>query len=150
MILSHVDGPLSDWLDAHRPGRPLLPEEVSVSAALREGAVSPITVNAYERNPEARRRCIEHYGARCVVCNIDFGAVYGAVAEGPIHVHHLKPISKVGEGYVVDPVGDLRPICPNCHAVFHLRSDPTYSIKDVRAFLRPARGSTTDLASRGR
>lgn len=34
----------------------------------REGAVRKVLVNAYERNPEARRRCIEHYGSDCFVC----------------------------------------------------------------------------------
>jgi predicted HNH restriction endonuclease len=97
-------------------------------------------VNAYERNQEARRRCIERYGARCVVCGLDFGEVYGEVAEGLIHVHHLKPISEVGEGYVVDPVEDLRPVCPNCHAVIHLRSDIPYLIEDVISFLSEAAG----------
>lgn len=148
VILSHVDEHLPAWLDAHRPGRRLLPEEVTDSTVLWEGAVSRITVNAYERNQEARRQCIERYGARCVVCGFDFGEVYGEVAEGLIHVHHLKPISDVGEGYVVDPVEDLRPVCPNCHAVIHLRSDPPYSIQDVMSFLRPARRSTTDPAER--
>ncbi len=135
VVLAHVDEPLPSWLDAHRPDRPLLPEEVAESPALWEGAVSRITVNAYERNPEARRRCIEHYGAKCVVCGLDFGEVYGEVAEGLIHVHHLKPISGVGEGYVVDPVEDLRPVCPNCHAVIHLRIDPPYLLEDVKSFL---------------
>jgi 5-methylcytosine-specific restriction protein A len=96
--------------------------------------------NACERNLEARRRCIEHYGARCVVCGLDFGKVYGEVAEGLIHVHHLKPISEVGESYVIDPVEDLRPVCPNCHAVIHLRREPPYLIEDVISFLNGSVG----------
>jgi hypothetical protein len=135
VILSLVDEELPTWLVAHRPNRPLLPEELAESPGLTQGAVTRITVNAYERNSEARRCCIKHYGARCVICDLDFGEEYGQVAEGLIHVHHLKPISEVGEGYVVDPVEDLRPVCPNCHAVIHLRTDPPYSIEDVKAFL---------------
>ena len=41
----------------------------------------------------------------------------GREAEGYIHVHHLRGLSDVGGEYVVDPVNDLRPVCPNCHAV---------------------------------
>jgi 5-methylcytosine-specific restriction protein A len=50
--------------------------------------------------------------------------VYGAIAETLIHVHHVKPISEVGESYMVDPISDLIPVCPNCHAVIHLKTPP--------------------------
>ena len=43
-------------------------------------------------------------------------------------------LSEVGREYVVDPVTDLRPVCPNCHAVLHARK-PAYSIEDVRELL---------------
>ncbi len=36
------------------------------------------------------------------------------MGEGFIHVHHLKPLSEVGYEYRVDPIRDLRPVCPNC------------------------------------
>ena len=70
------------------------------------------------------------------------------VAEERIHVHLLKLVSEVGEGYVIDPVEDLRPVCPNCHAVIRLRSDLPYSIEDEQAFFRPESRSTTDRAGR--
>src|SRR5262249_18491079 len=97
-----------------------LPDEVDFLAPIWEGAKYQVTVNAYERNPLARARCIAHYGPTCVVCGLNFGAVYGPLAEGFIHVHHVKPLSEVGEEYEVDPEADLRPVCPNCHAVIHL------------------------------
>lgn len=135
IILSFVDEGLPAWLDILRPGMLPLPDEVAESLTLTEGAVSRITVNAYERSPEARRRCIERYGARCVVCGFDFGEEYGEVAEGLIHVHHLKPISQLGESYKVDPLVDLCPVCPNCHAVIHLRNGLPYTVEEVRSFL---------------
>lgn len=118
----------------------LLPEEIAATTEteLVEGAVCRVSVNAYERNPEARRRCIEHYGTSCAICDFNFGALYGGVAEGYIHVHHLRPLSEIGSEYVVDPIEDLRPVCPNCHAVLHRRI-PAYSIQEVRAFLRKER-----------
>jgi hypothetical protein len=97
-----------------------LPEEVMVSRGLTEGAVSHVVINAYERNPVARARCIAHYGPSCMVCSFNFGAMYGPLAEGFIHVHHVKRLSEIGAKYEVDPVADLRPVCPNCHAVIHL------------------------------
>lgn len=97
-----------------------LPDEIRVHIRLVEGSVCRITVNAYERNSVARAQCIAHYGAQCVVCGFNFGRVYGPIADGFIHVHHLKPLSDIGEAYEVDPVADLRPVCANCHAVIHL------------------------------
>lgn len=113
----------------------LLPGEISGSSLLVEGATRQTTVNAYERNPEARRRCLEHRGRACCVCKMEFGSVYGPLAEGFIHVHHLKPLSEIGEEYEVDPVEDLRPVCPNCHAVIHLGGQ-CRSIEEVRQLVK--------------
>lgn len=113
----------------------LLPEEIAAATTpLVEGAFCRVTVNAYERNPHARRRCIVAHGTSCAICGFSFGETYGEVADGYIHVHHLRPLSEIGGEYTVDPVEDLRPVCPNCHAVLHRRI-PAYSIEEVRAFL---------------
>lgn len=96
------------------------PDEVPSRVPLIEGAVCRITVNAYERNPEARRQCIAAHGTACCICGFRFGLEYGPEAEGYIHVHHVRPLAEVEGEYVVDPVEDLRPVCPNCHAVLHL------------------------------
>ena len=40
-------------------------------------------------------------------------------AKNFIHVHHVTPISKVGREYKIDPIKDLIPLCPNCHAMIH-------------------------------
>jgi predicted HNH restriction endonuclease len=85
-----------------------------------EGATWQVTVNAYERNRDARQKCIEHHGVQCYICGFSFGAVYGAEAEEFIHVHHRKPLSEIRTKYKVDPVKDLVPLCPNCHAFVHL------------------------------
>jgi hypothetical protein len=116
-----------------------LPDEVSENATFVEGAVHRISVNAYERKERARRLCIEWYGTNCRVCKFNFGAAYGPVAEGYIHVHHVRPLSEIGREYIVDPVKDLCPICPNCHALLHLRNPP-YSIEEARSLLAAARG----------
>jgi hypothetical protein len=110
------------------------PEEVAEPELHYEGAVYQVSVNAYERNPEARRKCIEYYGASCFICKFNFGEVYGEAGEGFIHVHHLQPLAQVGEEYEVNPVVDLRPVCPNCHAIIHRRK-PAYSIEEVKTLL---------------
>jgi 5-methylcytosine-specific restriction enzyme A len=111
------------------------PDEVVSASVFPEGALRRVYVNAYERNPDARIACIAHHGATCVVCGFDFGAVYGPLAEGFIHVHHLVPLSQVGSSYNVDPVADLRPVCPNCHAVIHLGGE-SRKVEEVRQLLR--------------
>jgi 5-methylcytosine-specific restriction endonuclease McrA len=117
-----------------QPAQPLLPEEIADPSLCVEGAIRQVAVNAYERNPEARRRCIARHGTSCCICQFSFGAVYGQVAEGYIHVHHLRPLSEIGGEYVLNPEEDLRPVCPNCHAVLHRRI-PAYSVEEVKAFL---------------
>lgn len=111
-----------------------LPEEIRSKQGLREGATCQITVNAYERNLAARNLCLQHYGTVCSVCGIGLGSLYGTIAEGRIHVHHLRPLSEIGEEYEVDPIVDLRPVCPNCHMVIHL-ANPPYTIEEVKAML---------------
>jgi len=117
-----------------------LPEEIPDDAVLLEGSKRRITVNAYERNPKARQACINHYGTTCVICGFDFLKVYGEVGRGFIHVHHLKPLADIDREYEVDPINDLRPVCPNCHAIIH-KNDPPFEIEHVKRFLQDAQAS---------
>jgi HNH endonuclease len=109
----------------------------SFAEPLVEGAAKSVSVTVYERNPLARQQCIAHYGTTCFACGFSFGDVYGETADGFIHVHHLKAIAEAGERKV-DPIKDLRPICPNCHAVIHLQNPPL-SIVELKRMLKQAR-----------
>lgn len=111
------------------------PDEVS---EYLEGASRRVFVNAYERNEKARAACLAHYGLNCVVCNFKFEQVYGSVGTGFMHVHHLLPISARREQYIVDPIQDLRPVCPNCHAMLH-RSDPPFSVEELKELIASAK-----------
>ena len=113
------------------------PDEVS--SAVVEGAKKKVTVNRYERRATARDACIDHWGTQCVVCNFDFLAHYGERGRGFIHVHHLKPLSEIKEAYELNPVEDLRPVCPNCHAMIH-RTDPACSLAELKSMVITARG----------
>ena len=110
-------------------------EELGIEKQLVEGASFTVQVSAFERNPVARRKCVDHYGTSCTVCGFNFGTTYGNPADGYLHVHHLKPLASIGDEYVVDPIKDLRPVCANCHSVIHLRQLP-YSIEEVKSMLR--------------
>jgi len=112
-----------------------LPEEISADQRLFEGAKKTIVVNAYERSSEARALCIAHWGLRCSGCDMNFSDIYGPLGEGYIHVHHLIPISQIGEAYEIDPIKDLRPVCPNCHAMLH-KPQQTLSIEELKEILK--------------
>ena len=57
------------------------------------------------------------------------------LGRGFIHVHHLKPLSEIQEEYEIDPIADLRPICPNCHAMIHCNTE-MMSIKDLKKLIQ--------------
>jgi hypothetical protein len=112
----------------------LLPGEVARPAVYIEGATQRVSVNTYERSREAVLECKARRGTRCIICGFDFGTVYGAEFAGFIHVHHFRPLSEIGENYKVDPVNDLCPVCPNCHAVIH-HGGRLRSVEEVRQLL---------------
>lgn len=110
------------------------PDDVTEPEAVTEGAKQFVTVNRYERNLAARVRCIEKWGIRCVVCGFGFEQTYGSRGAGYIHVHHLRPLGEVGTSYQLSPVKDLRPVCPNCHAMLH-RTIPAISISELKRII---------------
>lgn len=114
------------------------PDEVDSAQKFREGAVRQVSVNAYERDPKARQKCIDCYGSSCSVCDFDFGRTFGQLGQGFIHVHHLRPIAEIAAKYEVDPVKDLRLVCPNCHAMIHRRL-PSLSIEEIQILLKSNR-----------
>ncbi|MEO8953883.1 MAG: HNH endonuclease [Ktedonobacteraceae bacterium] len=117
-----------------------IPEEIDIDSHenLYEGAKKQVYVNSYERNRDARDRCVKYYGARCIICGFDFEKTYGEVGRDVIHVHHLKPLCEIGETYNVDPIKDLRPVCPNCHVIIH-KNSPAHSIDEVIAMVNSTR-----------
>lgn len=121
---------IEEILESHS----FFPGEINRPALYIEGSSQQISVNAYERSHAAVLQCKSVHGTTCVICGFDFGAVYGAEFAGFIHVHHLTPLSEISGEYVVDPIHDLRPVCPNCHAVIH-HGGRLRSIEEVRKLL---------------
>lgn len=80
-----------------------------------------------ERNPAAAKAAKQHHGTRCQVCDISFGEKYGALSEGFIEAHHLRPISHLEEGKPVDydVANDFAVLCANCHRMIHRTADPS-------------------------
>ncbi|MGN2271671.1 HNH endonuclease [Priestia megaterium] len=99
-----------------------------------EGARIESMVTRYERNLDARAACLDHYGYDCVICTMNFEKCYGELGKDFIHVHHEVEISTIGEEYEIDPIKDLKPVCPNCHAMLHKRR-PAYSINELKELM---------------
>lgn len=91
---------------------------------LTEGDEKLVQGKRYERNPVARKICIEEHGCRCAVCGFDFEEQYGLIGRGYIEVHHIVPVSSIGYEYTIDPEKDLIPLCSNCHSMIHRRNPP--------------------------
>ena len=69
-----------------------------------------------------------------LIVTLDFEKKYGEIGKGFIHIHHKKPLSEINEEYEVDPIQDLIPVCPNCHAMIHMKK-PAYSIDEIQSLL---------------
>ncbi len=117
----------------HFAERHVFPEQLDPNQR-SEGAAISILVNRYERDAGARKLCLSKWGLSCMACTVNFAHVYGSLGEGFMHVHHLTPLSSIKTEYVVDPERDMRPVCPNCHAMLH-RQEPPYSIDELRTIL---------------
>ena len=113
----------------------VLEDEVDKPIKYPEGSTRRISVNVYERSAQARSDCLAYFGTTCKVCGFNFGDVFGEFGKGFIHVHHKKPLSEINDDYQVDPIGDLVPVCPNCHAMVHKRK-PAFSIEDIRNLIQ--------------
>lgn len=119
-------GTLEKWLP-QKMGMSLALLNVVATGTEREGFTEgkklSVTVNRYERNPINRTLCLAKYGYSCQICGLNFEKTYGQIGRNYIHVHHLTPVSQMGDDYVVNPIEDMIPVCPNCHAMLH-RSEP--------------------------
>ena len=92
-------------------------------------------VNRYERDPLKRDKCLSHYGHVCQICTFSFCEVYGELGRDFCHVHHIEPLSEVGGEHDIDPIKDLIPVCPNCHAMLHRRT-PALKPHELRELLK--------------
>jgi len=117
------------------PQKTVYPDEVDIEIEYSEGKTKKVLVNSYERNPLARKKCIEHFGLNCQVCDFNFKEKFGDLGKDFIHVHHKIDIATIGNEYSVNPLTDLIPVCPNCHSMLHKRK-PAYSISELKAMMK--------------
>lgn len=132
---------LADYLGLEIEGLPFDSEKEDPIASNKqdeeiEGERIQITATAYERNPENRVKCLRRWGTTCQICGFDAAKIYGEEFVGCIHVHHIQPLSEVGEAHGIDPEKDLIPVCPNCHMILHSKKDGVFTPDEVRAMLK--------------
>ncbi|MDD5365912.1 MAG: HNH endonuclease [Gallionellaceae bacterium] len=114
------------------------PEEIPVE--YREGNSIQVFVSRYERDPRAREACIHHFGTSiCQICGFDFLAAYGEIGREFIHVHHLRPLANSKDDRLIDPVAELLPVCPNCHAMLHTRKPNPWTPEELAAMMAIAK-----------
>ncbi len=102
----------------------------------KEGKETQSSVNLFERNPEARKKCLAYYGTSCQICGFDFGEFYGPEFAGKIEVHHIVPLSEIRQEYKVDPIKDLIPVCSNCHTALHSKEVGVYTPEELKQMIR--------------
>jgi 5-methylcytosine-specific restriction protein A len=121
----------SKWYALDYPIDYKLAQEIDQNEMFVEGALSSITVNSFERDPVARSKCLEFHGYKCTVCDFDFEKFYGYLGKNYIQVHHITPLSEIRKNHEVNPVKDMVPVCPNCHAIIH-RQKPALKINTLK------------------
>lgn len=111
--------------------------DIEVDEEYHEGHIINTQVNRFERSSVARMKCIEYHGCSCIICGMDFGARYGKLGEGFIHVHHMKPLHSIGTDYIIDYKNDLIPVCPNCHAMIHrIENGEDMTVEELKDILQ--------------
>ena len=102
--------------------------------SLFEGTPYQQVIKSYERSSFARELCLAHYSYDCAACEMNFETTYGEIGRRFIHVHHVNEMAVLTTGRYTDPIADLRPVCPNCHAMLH-KQKPAMAIDDLRKIL---------------
>ncbi|MET1087354.1 MAG: restriction endonuclease [Arthrobacter sp.] len=113
-------------------------------------SVAVIQVNRYERDEDARRICLAFHGTSCAACGFSFEASYGGSGAGFIDVHQIVPPAMLGRGYQLDPIADLVPLCPNCHAMAHLGVTTPRTVSELRSMVSAAGHLRGEVVSRQR
>lgn len=84
----------------------------------------------------------EHYSQNgkifCSACNFNFEDFYGVMGKGYIEIHHLNPIFAIEgsiEQSIIEALGNVAPVCANCHRMIHRKNDQLLSIASLRELI---------------
>lgn len=127
--LTKKDG---DWYATDEDCYSFTPE---IESEYYEGEKHQRIATYYERDPKARKECIDKHGLSCGVCGFNFEEVYGSHGKNYIHVHHIVPLHTIGKRYKIDPIEDLIPLCANCHAMIHIGKEMK-TVEELKKLLK--------------
>jgi len=100
-----------------------------------EGERTERLVAHYERKSHLRAAALKYHGTTCKACGFDFELTYGTHGANFIEVHHLVPVSSLGESRVVNPLTDMTVLCANCHRMIHRRRDAPLTLDELRELI---------------
>ncbi len=114
------------------------PKVFDENVLVYEGAQKIIQSKTYERSIKLREAAILKYTEKdrikCKICCFDFEDFYGNFGKGFIEIHHQKPVFMFDdnevEKTVKDALGNVIPVCSNCHRIIH-RVRPPYLVSDI-------------------
>lgn len=114
-------------------------EEIELYESRVEGALVTYYGRSYERDPINRKNAIDFHGLSCKICGFNFEEVYGGRGKDYIEVHHVKPLSSLGEERVIDPKVDLVTVCSNCHRMIHRKKDNVLTVEELKMLLHSSK-----------
>ncbi|WP_457747230.1 HNH endonuclease [Sulfurimonas sp.] len=82
---------------------------------------------------------MDKHGYNCKVCGMSFEKTYGKIGKGFIHIHHIKSLAGIAGKHELNPIKDLVPVCPNCHAMLHAY-EPPLSVEELKKILNENKG----------
>jgi hypothetical protein len=87
-----------------------------------------------ERNRNLVKSAKEHWLINrtviCEICSFSFDKTYGEIGKDYIEAHHKLPFSDLKSDTIIK-IGDLAPLCSNCHSIIH-RSRPCLTIEQLK------------------
>jgi 5-methylcytosine-specific restriction protein A len=89
----------------------------------------------YERDRRNREIAIQRNKPICQACGFSFEDKYGALGEGYIEVHHIKPLSSMDGETHVNPETDLICLCSNCHRMVHRRRGDVVTLEELQEII---------------
>lgn len=98
-----------------------------------EGATTGRISTKFERSRFNRALSLAFHGYDCKACGMNMRDTYRGLKNNFVHVHHLNPVAEAGITKL-DPIRDMVPLCPNCHAIAHMRNPP-YTVLEIKQMI---------------
>ncbi|MFC3298986.1 hypothetical protein FJV46_12135 [Arthrobacter agilis] len=132
-----LDGPAAATLRSlwSETVAPLRGSRHPVPGSLPARMVTRVPANSAEHDPDLRSLALAHRGSLCHACDVDLEQAYGDAGRDLMEVHHITPLEYLDSYYEVDPLTDLVPLCPTCHAVAHSGRPVPLRVEDIRRML---------------